>query len=485
MNPFNYFDKIYYINLDTEPLKNISIKHELKTQGVDMSIVERISGTISKFKEIGKIQSHLNCLLDCKLNRYKQILILEDDFKFANNKQITHQLLNQFFDYDIDWSVLLFHYDNVFEDTSLFLNQVTDADTTSGYAVNSIYLNTMIKFYKNSLLLLSKCTTPEPRFLLCNYWKSFQKSNKKWYTICPALGHTTIKKQDTILLGQQNINNIQEQEQQNVNQYEIEQQIININQNQNRTTTRPIKNKIKYFLAIKCCKPRLNNALQQHKILIKTIHNYPMIFYHFVGDPNQTEDYIVNEKTKIVTLKCKDDYVNVSHKSRMILKFVTENYPNIIGMFQTDDDIKINLPNLYNMLEKYQHHAYYGKRVTIEKPGVLSYHIKHRPENFANYQMIKLYPISLKPATYCAGGGFYLHHNVFSILLNQQQHLFQELSTNLTQYLTRFDDKLCFSDIPLIDDYNIGYLLYCNDIKATDVDISKSVFWPNMNGFGK
>lgn len=479
MNPFDSFDQIYYINLDKRPDRKEQILSELRRMDVNMNKVTRIAGVISKFGAHGCSLAHLNCLNDCIKRKYKNCLILEDDFIFTHDRQKTHNLLNQFFDTGELWDVILFgggvmKHENTEYD---FFVKILDAQTTSGYAVNTHYIQTLQKNFDESSKLLGKHPRPIPRYCIDMYWKRLQPRDN-WFIITPKLGYQREGYSDI--------------EKKNVNYKKVKEEIQNVPIRKKPepviSQPKPVKSleipkncddpQWTFFLAVKSCRSRLGMALSQREKYLQKLDTYKIVSYIFVGDPTIQEKWNIDEERKIVTLKCKDDYLNVAHKTRLIIEFVNTKYPNITGMFQTDDDTEINLKLLSNMLTRYKDRDYFGHCANMEDDE-FSYHIMERRKLLTDYPMLKHYPIFLKKCNYCAGGGFYLNKKVFHILLTNRQELFQELPKDLKRYFTKIQDKECFIDIPIIDDYLIGYVLQLHGIKALNIDIKKAVNWTN------
>lgn len=89
----NFFDKIFYINLDRRVDRNKEIVEELKKFNID---AERFSAVDSEIINVPSswtgnkgsyacLQSHLEILKLSKKMNYKRILILEDDVVFNDN----------------------------------------------------------------------------------------------------------------------------------------------------------------------------------------------------------------------------------------------------------------------------------------------------------------------------------------------------------------------------------------------------------------
>lgn len=106
-----YFDKVYVITCKNfterhEYIKNHFLNNNLNFEffnSVDKNLL--ISNTITN-SELSLLLSHLNCILNAKLNGYKKILICEDDVNFIPN------LENEFIKFvkklPLDWDFLQF-----------------------------------------------------------------------------------------------------------------------------------------------------------------------------------------------------------------------------------------------------------------------------------------------------------------------------------------------------------------------------------------
>lgn len=99
-NPFNFFDKIYCINLSersdrwNECLKNfekyeISNYERIDAVKIDANIPSKRKG------QIGCALSFATCFEKAKNENLKNVLLFEDDFEFKENKEIIFQKLNK------------------------------------------------------------------------------------------------------------------------------------------------------------------------------------------------------------------------------------------------------------------------------------------------------------------------------------------------------------------------------------------------------
>lgn len=119
INPFDYFDKIYCINLDSREDRWESVQKEFDKVGI-LSKVKRISAVTKqevpydprpakgKSDLLGAFAcslSHEKCLKDAMGNKYKNYLVFEDDVCFKNyDSKIFSIALNEL---PVDWNAFL------------------------------------------------------------------------------------------------------------------------------------------------------------------------------------------------------------------------------------------------------------------------------------------------------------------------------------------------------------------------------------------
>jgi len=177
------FDKVVYINLDHRTDRKEEIENELKSIGIDK--YERFPGIKHEYPQAGCTASHLNVLKMARDKGYKNILIFEDDFEFIVPKDIFWKEIEKIKDIDYDVIMLSYNLNNSipFNDTLL---KVLDAQTASGYLVNSTFYNTLID---NLETALQKLIETREHWLYINdqYWKAIQPQNK-WYAFKLRLG---------------------------------------------------------------------------------------------------------------------------------------------------------------------------------------------------------------------------------------------------------------------------------------------------------
>lgn len=182
----NYIDKIMYINLDRRTDRKEHIEKELNNFNLNYERYPAVD--MPDFGSLGCCYSHLNVLNIARNNNYKNILIFEDDFTFLVNKESFENNLNNFFNLNLDFDVLMLSYQLLdYEKTEYdFLYRVKEAQTASGYIVNQHYYDKLITLYDESFMFL-KQTDYHWLYMNDQAWKILQKTDK-WFCFNPRIG---------------------------------------------------------------------------------------------------------------------------------------------------------------------------------------------------------------------------------------------------------------------------------------------------------
>ena len=98
-NGINRLDEIIYINLENRNDRKELLMKELEKLNTNMGKVHKVSGVfIPKNGHKGCIQSHILALNMIKLNKWKRVLILEDDAELNISPEAFNDLLNKTID---------------------------------------------------------------------------------------------------------------------------------------------------------------------------------------------------------------------------------------------------------------------------------------------------------------------------------------------------------------------------------------------------
>jgi GR25 family glycosyltransferase involved in LPS biosynthesis len=175
------FEKIYYINLAHRTDRLESIQSVL--EGYDAQLVPGFY--TPEIKGLGCATSHIRCLKDAIEKGYENCLILEDDF-VPVSRAMMEASIDMFLESKMDWDVVMLA-GNVWKKKSEgWIDRVYEAQTTSGYAVNRRYYETLLEVFKESETDLFN-GKPYHSCAIDQAWKKLQR-NAKWYAFNPLVG---------------------------------------------------------------------------------------------------------------------------------------------------------------------------------------------------------------------------------------------------------------------------------------------------------
>ena len=179
-----HINKVVYINLDKRSDRKKEMEGELAKMGLSGERFSAIEHTRGAF---GCSMSHLAVLKDAKANKYKNILVLEDDFQFIVDRPTFEKELQSFFDLNIPYDVLMLSY-NCYEKKpyNTIVSRAINVQTASGYIVHERFYDTLIHVWEEGLQKLIE-TGNEPTYSLDQCWKSLQPSSQ-WFLMNTRIG---------------------------------------------------------------------------------------------------------------------------------------------------------------------------------------------------------------------------------------------------------------------------------------------------------
>jgi GR25 family glycosyltransferase involved in LPS biosynthesis len=442
----NNFDVIYYINLDERPDRNEQILSELRRMNTDMSKVVRISATKHAIPAIGCAKSHMECYTRLKNSDSKNCLILEDDFMFKQSERLTEFMINRFFKLNVMWDVVMLScFDRAVQQSTIpGLVRALNVQTASGYAVQKHFVDKLIETNRKGIELMEQTMTAVCEGCCDQSWKVLQPCSN-WYIFNPKLGY------------------------QRPGYSNIEKRLVEYEDKKDTNTVYTYK----YVLGVMTCKKNLPLSVRQYGRHFKGIETYPFIYMRFIGDPELPTEWSYNEQEHLLTLRCKDDYLTLPYKVYLFVKAVKALFPNIQGIFKTDDDITIDIEKLYTLIEMHKNELYVGKHV-VGKEHISGY-LASKEHVTQMYPEFKTYGVWMPEADYCAGGGYYLNNKVFDIVLKRTD-LFRPFPENYKEYCNgRF-----FENVYVFEDKTVGIALGQAGIKPIGINIHDAVTWENM-----
>lgn len=188
----NFLDKIYYINLDHREDRKKLIIEEIKKIDPNLEKTVRFAAVNHHHGYIGCAESHLQILEECIEKDYKNVLVLEDDFMFRNEKSLEN--LNTLINCDENFNLLLLgrnllrHRKNEITRKNQILVEVINAQTTSGYLMSNRIFKPLREIWDESLKKLKENPDKQSSLSCDITWKRLQYTGGKVYTTNPSIG---------------------------------------------------------------------------------------------------------------------------------------------------------------------------------------------------------------------------------------------------------------------------------------------------------
>jgi GR25 family glycosyltransferase involved in LPS biosynthesis len=460
----NNFDIIYYINLDDRTDRKTSILEQLSNMNVDPLRIKRIGAVQHEIPHLGCSLSHQLCLQDFQDSSHNTCVIFEDDFIFKESNDHVSTTLNEFFHNHIEWDVLMFSaFDRQTNPSKIqHLTKAVNVQTASGYAVHKSFLPELKRNINAGIEMLTRNPNVGD-YCVDQYWKRLQETSN-WYLFHPKLGHQRDDYSD------------------------IERRHVSYTDRYDSPYHYPYK----YILGVVSCKMNHDKALSQHETHFRSIDKTSILYVRIIGDPLLEKTYMYNELEDTLTLKCEDDYLNLPHKVYLFLQAIKQLFPNVRGVFKTDDDVDINIIKLETFLNQHYEVPYCG--VYCEQKDDVCSHLSNKEHVTERYPIFKEVPVKMQYAPYCPGGGYYLSMHAVSIILNHPNN-FLPFPTNYKSYMTTIHnsiikhDKVChvtniyFDNLCVFEDKQIGMTLYQNNIMGIDKrdELKDILKWSGLN----
>jgi glycosyl transferase family 25 len=195
LEEFDVIDKILYINLDSRHDRRNEIEREFIKAKIPINKIERISAIYNERGGLGCTASHIKCLKHAIQNKFNNVLILEDDFNFIEDKSIIMNGIKNILDFNNEWDVIFFS-GNILKTIPFnkTFSKAIDVQCASGYLVNSRYYLKLLKNFEDGYKLFVKNNNP-PLFAVDIFWKSLQPIDN-WYVFNIKLGYQRVSYSD-------------------------------------------------------------------------------------------------------------------------------------------------------------------------------------------------------------------------------------------------------------------------------------------------
>lgn len=202
----NRLDAIIYINLENRVDRKDLLMKELEKLNTNMSKVHKVSGVfIPKNGHKGCIQSHILALNMIKLNKWKRVLILEDDVELTMEPELVNNLISKTLD-TLDskfpnWDVIMLATANkvlddkmipiplvdttITDDTKIKIQKLKTATTSSAYIVKDTYVDNILNLFNkcnNNMMHTNLTSNNFEIWALDQKWASLQIKDN-WFAL--------------------------------------------------------------------------------------------------------------------------------------------------------------------------------------------------------------------------------------------------------------------------------------------------------------
>jgi GR25 family glycosyltransferase involved in LPS biosynthesis len=209
---YDYIDQFVYINLDHRTDRNATMIRELTRMKIPITKFQRIQAVRNERGAIGCTFSHIKSLQLAIEKKWKNVLIMEDDFVFIESNEKVESGIRYFFENIVpkvpDWTVVNLSRGasqqmrpidkdtfapldpsnpSSFEKSDTLIWKADAISSASGYIVNHTFFQTLLNNYREGLVGLMK-TYDKPTFACDMYWFPLQR-NTNWYIFNPSIGY--------------------------------------------------------------------------------------------------------------------------------------------------------------------------------------------------------------------------------------------------------------------------------------------------------
>ena len=190
---FEHIDKIIYINLDDREDRKKELMEECKRLQIPEDKIIRFPAIRRLHGAIGCSQSHIEVLNMAIENKWKNYMVLEDDFNFINDTEFIDKVVEHFFQkfQGNSWDVLNFArgYHQKFAATNVkYIQKVLDVSTTSCFIVNQHFYQILLRNFTDGFERLKHDPMNNPAYCIDRYWNKLMPQSN-WYIINPSIGY--------------------------------------------------------------------------------------------------------------------------------------------------------------------------------------------------------------------------------------------------------------------------------------------------------
>jgi hypothetical protein len=236
----------------------------------------------------------------------------------------------------------------------------------------------------------------------------------------------------------------------------------------------------KYVLGVMTCKKNLHKADEQFKKYLQDISKYPIIYIKFIGDATIDTEYIYDKDNNLLTLKCEDDYVNLPNKVYTFFKTVVKMFPDVTNIIKMDEDVIVDLPKLFDLMERCKDREYAGRYIGIN--STTSGWLAQKEDVCKEFPDLAKTQVYLHAMQYCAGCIYFLNRSSVDIIINSPEYFPPFPKNDYKTYIKTMNGSQLFVDLHVFEDYNIGRVLFQNNVPITQIrsQLMTAAFWDGI-----
>jgi glycosyl transferase family 25 len=186
-----HIDKIIYINMDARTDRRAELEAEFARIGIPEDKIMRFpASSYCGCPNTGCLVSHANVIHLAYEMGYRNVLVLEDDFRFIEDATKVNADIGAFFDMKLDWDVLMLTTCSAVvipEYVGYLTSRISSSTNGAGYLVNRPMMMELVELFDSNV---ENLFNTKAHWLYQNdiLWKSLMPK-KQWYMFNHYLGY--------------------------------------------------------------------------------------------------------------------------------------------------------------------------------------------------------------------------------------------------------------------------------------------------------
>jgi len=186
-----HIDKIIYINMDARTDRRAELEAEFARLGIPEDKIMRFpASSYNGCPNTGCLVSHANVINLAYEMGYRNVLVLEDDFRFIEDAAKVNADIGAFFDMKLDWDVLMLTTCSAVvipEYVGYLTSRISSSTNGAGYLVNRQMMMELVELFDSNV---ENLFNTKAHWLYQNdiLWKSLMPT-KQWYMFNHYLGY--------------------------------------------------------------------------------------------------------------------------------------------------------------------------------------------------------------------------------------------------------------------------------------------------------